>query len=245
MNNRQAWPSLALNIRYNESNMEQKNIPMHVAIIADGNRRWAKERGLPSFEGHRKGFENIKALSKKAKQLGIKIITFWVFSTENWKRAAEEVGYLMNLAEKVIDVQIKDAIEEETRIVHIGRKDRLPEGLRKKIDFAEEKTKNFTKYYFVMALDYGGHDEITRAVRKMKDIQKENIEDYLDTHILPYPNPDYIIRTSGEERLSGFMTWQSAYSEYYFSELYFPDFNQEALEKAVIKYGERKRRFGK
>ena len=114
--------------------MESKNIPKHIAIIADGNRRWAKERNLPTFEGHRRGFENIKALSKKAKQLGVEIITFWVFSTENWKRAQDEVGYLMNLAEKVIDIQIKDAVEEETRIVHIGRKDRLPENLRKKIE---------------------------------------------------------------------------------------------------------------
>lgn len=225
--------------------MGEKNIPKHVAIIADGNRRWAKERGLPTFEGHRKGFENIKALSKKAKQLGIQIITFWVFSTENWKRAAEEVGYLMNLAERVIDVQIKDAIKEETRIVHIGRKDRIPKGLLNKIKKAEETTKKFTKYYFVIALDYGGHDEITRAVQKMKDVHTEKIDDYLDTAVLPYPNPDLIIRTSGEIRLSGFMTWQSAYSEYIFSDLYFPAFDVAAFERAVEEYGDRKRRFGK
>lgn len=225
--------------------MEERKIPNHVAIIADGNRRWASERSLPSFEGHRRGFENIKALSKKAKVLGIQVITFWVFSTENWKRAADEVGYLMNLAEKVIDSQIQDAKEEETRIIHIGRKDRLPEKLKIKIEKAESETKKFTKYYFVMALDYGGHDEIERAIKKMKDVHSEKIEDYLDTHILPYPNPDLIIRTSGEERLSGFMTWQSAYSEYLFSPLYFPDFGPEALEKSVLEYGERKRRFGK
>jgi undecaprenyl diphosphate synthase len=225
--------------------MEEVVIPKHIAIIADGNRRWAKERNLPTFEGHRKGFENIKALSKKAKQLGVKVITFWVFSTENWKRAEEEVGYLMKLAVRVIDTQIKEAVEEETRIVHIGRKDRLPALLRKKIENAEEKTKGFSHYYFVIALDYGGHDEIERAIKKMKDVKTEKIEDYLDTHTLPYPNPDLIIRTSGEERLSGFMTWQSAYSEYFFSELYFPDFGPDALENAIVKYGERKRRFGK
>lgn len=225
--------------------MEEQKIPNHVAIIADGNRRWAKERNLPAFEGHRRGFENIKALSKKAKALGVKVVTFWVFSTENWKRATDEVGYLMNLAERVIDSQIKDAKEEETRIVHIGRKDRLPEKLRIKMEKAENETKQFTKYFFVMALDYGGHDEIERAVKKMKDVQTEKIDDYLDTHILPYPNPDLIIRTSGEERLSGFMTWQSAYSEYSFSPLYFPDFGPEALEKSILEYGERKRRFGK
>jgi len=225
--------------------MDTNKIPSHIALIADGNRRWAKERNLPAFEGHRKGFENIKALSKKAKQLGVHIITFWVFSTENWKRAEDEVGYLMNLAAKVIDSQIGDAIKEKTRIVHIGRKDRLPEVLRKKIEKAEEQTKEFSQYFFVIALDYGGHDEIERAVKKMKDVQTEKIDDYLDTHVLPYPNPDLIIRTSGEERLSGFMTWQSAYSEYCFSPLYFPDFGPDALEKVIQDYGQRKRRFGK
>lgn len=225
--------------------MEKISIPQHIAIIADGNRRWATQRNLPTFEGHRRGFENIRALSKQAKKLGVKVITFWVFSTENWKRAEEEVGYLMRLAEKVIDVQIKEAIEEETRIVHIGRKDRLPENLRIKMEKAEQATSHFSKYYFVMALDYGGRDEIERAVKKMKDVQSEKIDDYLDTHILPHPSPDLIIRTSGEQRLSGFMTWQSAYSEYYFSPLFFPDFGPEALKKAVLEYAERKRRFGK
>lgn len=225
--------------------MDNNNIPQHIAIIADGNRRWATQRNLPTFEGHRRGFENIRALSKQAKKLGVKVITFWVFSTENWKRAEEEVGYLMRLAEKVIDVQVKEAIEEETRIVHIGRKDRLPKKLRAKIENAEKATSHFSKYYFVMALDYGGRDEIERAVKKMKDVQSEKIDDYLDTRILPHPNPDLIIRTSGEERLSGFMTWQSAYSEYYFSKLYFPDFGPEALKKAVLEYSERMRRFGK
>jgi undecaprenyl diphosphate synthase len=225
--------------------MNTFSVPKHIALIADGNRRWAQKRNLPAFEGHRRGFENIKALSKKAKQLGVHVITFWVFSTENWKRAKDEVGYLMNLAEKVIDSQIKDAIVEETRIVHIGRKDRLPEGLRIKMEKAEEDTKMFSKYYFVIALDYGGQDEIQRAVRKMKDVKLEKIDDYLDTHILPFPNPDLIIRTSGEMRLSGFMTWQSAYSEYLFSPLFFPDFGPEALEKALTEYGERQRRFGK
>ena len=225
--------------------MDDQRTLNHIAIIADGNRRWAKERGLPTFEGHRRGFENIKLLSKKAKKLGIKIITFWVFSTENWGRAKEEVGYLMKLAERVIDVQIDEAIKEQTRIVHIGRKDRLPENLRKKIEKAETETKQFSQYYFVIALDYGGHDEIERAVQKMKNIKTEKIDEYLDTCVLPYPNPDLIIRTSGEERLSGFMTWQSAYSEYYFSQLYFPDFGTSALEKAVAEYNVRQRRFGK
>jgi len=217
----------------------------HIALIADGNRRWAREHNLPTFEGHRKGFENIKKLSKKGKELGIKVITFWVFSTENWKREEKEVGYLMGLAEKVIEAQMKEAIEEETRIVHIGRKDRLPEQLRKKMENAEEQTRQFSKYFFVIALDYGGHDEIQRAIKKMATGQSENLDEYLDTHVLPFPNPDLIIRTGGEERLSGFMTWQSAYSEYFFSPLHFPDFGPEELELAVNEFGTRKRRFGK
>lgn len=225
--------------------MTTSTLPRHIAIIADGNRRWAKNRGLPTFEGHRQGFENIKKLSKKAKNLGIQIITFWVFSTENWDRSQEEVGYLMKLAEKVIDIQKKEAIVEKTRIVHIGRKDRIPTLLRNKIEEAERDTKQFSQYYFVVALDYGGRDEIERAIEKMNRTGEQSLDNCLDTAVLPYPNPDLIIRTSGEQRLSGFMTWQGAYSEYYFTEKLFPDFNPDELEAAVLDYGLRKRRFGK
>lgn len=227
-------------------------IPVHIAIIADGNRRWAKERGLPTFEGHRRGAENVKLLSKRAKALGVKIITFWVFSTENWKRTVEETGYLMSLFDTFVDRERKEAIKEKTRIIHMGRKDRIPEGLRKKIIQAEEETKHFTNYYFVVALDYGGRDEIIRAVNQisniksqMSNIEESDINKYLDTKDLPQPEPDIIIRTSGEARLSGFMSWQSAYSEYYFSPLMFPDFGPAKLEEAIREYGERKRRFGK
>lgn len=232
--------------------MDELKIPVHIAIIADGNRRWAKERGLPTFEGHRKGAETVKQLSKRAKALGVKIITFWVFSTENWTRTVEETGYLMSLFDTFIDRERKEAIKEKTRIIHMGRKDRIPEGLRKKIIQAEEETKHFTDYYFVVALDYGGRDEIIRAVQKIDinklsiiDLQETDIDKHLDTKDLPQPDPDLIIRTSGEERLSGFMTWQSAYSEYYFSPLMFPDFGPDKLEEAIKEYGERKRRFGK
>jgi undecaprenyl diphosphate synthase len=231
--------------------MEEQKIPNHIAIIADGNRRWAKQRGLPTMEGHRKGAETTKKLVRKAKKLGIKIMTFWVFSTENWKRTKDEVGYLMRLFEEMIVTQIKEALEEETRIVHLGRKDRLPEGLRNKINEAEEKTKHFTEHYFVLALDYGGRDEILRAVKKISEkgnsphFTEEEMNNNLDTSVLPYPEPDLVIRTSGEERMSGFMSWQAAYSEYYFSPLLFPDFDEAALESAVRDYSERKRRFGK
>ncbi len=232
--------------------MNEMKVPVHIAILADGNRRWAKERGLPTFEGHRRGAENVKQLSKRAKALGVKIITFWVFSTENWKRTVKETGYLMSLFDTFIDRERKEAIQEKTRIIHMGRKDRIPEGLRKKIIQAEEETKHFSDYYFVVALDYGGRDEIIRAVQKIANnqlsitnLQETDINKYLDTKDLPQPEPDIIIRTSGEARLSGFMSWQSAYSEYYFSPLMFPDFGPAKLEEAIKEYGERKRRFGK
>jgi len=231
--------------------MTDSKIPNHVAIIADGNRRWARERKLPLLEGHRKGAETMKLLTKKAKVLGIKIMSFWVFSTDNWKRTQEEVGYLMRLFEEMIESQIKDAIVEKTRIVHLGRKDRLPRSLRKKMESAEEKTKHFTEHFFCVALDYGGKDEVIRAINKLSNqdkktsITEEDISSHLDTSVLPNPEPDLVIRTSGEERTSGFMIWQTTYSEYYFSPLLFPDFNGEALEKAIGDYTERKRRFGK
>ena len=231
--------------------MDTTHMPRHIAIIADGNRRWARERNLPTLEGHRKGAETTKKLMKKAKELNIQIMTFWVFSTENWKRTQDEVGYLMRLFEEMIGSQMKEALEEKTRIVHLGRKDRLPESLRRKIEEAEEKTKQFAEHFFVVALDYGGRDEILRAIQKIQNPKSEIKNDgtfdlgaYLDTSVLPYPEPDMIIRTSGEERMSGFMAWQSAYSEYYFSPLLFPDFGPDALAQAVKAYGERKRRFG-
>src|SRR3989338_2276516 len=155
--------------------MDEIKVPVHVAIIPDGNRRWAKERGLPTLEGHRRGAEVVKQLSKKAKALGVKIITFWVFSTENWKRTVEETGYLMNLFDTFIDRERKEAIKEKTRIIHMGRKDRIPEGLRKKIIQAEEETKHFTDYYFVVALDYGGRDEIMRAINQMSKVKDKNL----------------------------------------------------------------------
>jgi len=227
--------------------MDEKTVPHHVAIIADGNRRFAKEKGLPSFEGHRRGFENIKLLSREGKKLGIRIMTFWIFSTENWDRDAEEVAYLMKLGERVIDSQIEEAIQNKTRIVHIGRKDRIPNVLRQKIENAEQKTKEFSEYYFVVALDYGGRDEIMRAVQRANTQNRGDrpLDDFLDTRILPYPNPDLIIRTGGEQRMSGFMTWQSAYSEYYFAPEMFPVFGPHEFRLAIEAYTNRKRRFGK
>jgi undecaprenyl diphosphate synthase len=227
------------------------NLPKHIAIIPDGNRRWAKEKRLPTFEGHKKGFNQAIEIGKKARELGIKVLTFWAFSTENWKRTKEEISYLMDLYYQMIEINIKDALKEKIRIIHLGRKDRISNKLRLKIMEAEEKTKNFDKYYLAIALDYGGRDEIIRTINKInqskisiKNFSEERINQFLDTKDLPYPSPDLVIRTSGEIRTSGFMIWQAAYSEWIFYPKYFPDFIPFDLEKCIEEYKKRKRRFG-
>jgi len=227
------------------------NLPKHIAIIPDGNRRWAKEKGLLTFEGHKKGFNQAIEIGKKARELGIKVLTLWAFSTENWKRTSEEISYLMDLYYQMIEINIQDALKEKIRIIHLGRKDRISNKLRLKIMEAEEKTKNFDKYYLAIALDYGGRDEIIRTINKInqskisiKNFSEEKINQFLDTRDLPYPSPDLVIRTSGEIRTSGFMIWQAAYSEWIFYPKYFPDFTPFDLEKCIEEYKKRKRRFG-
>lgn len=227
----------------------------HVAIIPDGNRRWARERGLPTIEGHRRGFARARELTKKSRELGIKILSLWAFSTENWKRSKDEVGYLMRIYEKWIDDYLTEAIEDEVRLKHIGRTDRIPPRLLAKIRSAEEKTKDFTKNILVLALDYGGQDEIVRGIRKMfqdkmfqdkvdiQSIDEKYISSYLDTADIP--NPDLIIRTSGEQRLSGFLLWASAYAELLFVKEHFPDFTCEKFAECIQSYQTRTRRFGK
>jgi undecaprenyl diphosphate synthase len=235
------------------------NIPTHVAIIPDGNRRWAKEQGLPTFEGHRRGFNVLIEIGKKARELGIKILTFWAFSTENWWRSKEEVNYLMKLYEKAIDKNLKEAFKDKVRIIHIGRKDRIPKTLKEKIANAEEKTKKFNKYYLVIALDYGGRDEVLRAAQKVQSsylpagtakfkVQSltDNIfESFLDTKDLPKPEVDLLIRTSGEQRTSGFMMWQAAYAEHIFVKKYLPNFTPTDFEDCIKEYSKRQRRFGR
>lgn len=227
------------------------HIPSHVAIIPDGNRRWAKEKGLPAFEGHRKGALNFVELSKKAYKIGVKVFTLWAFSTENWKRTNDEVGGLMNLFDYMMDAQIQTIIKNKIRIIHLGRKDRLSHKLAEKIKQAEDKTKQFDEHYMVFGLDYGGRDEIIRAVNQLKNeikpnesITEEQFSKYLDTKDLPFPNPDLIIRTSGEQRTSGFLPWQGVYAEYMFVKKHFPDFNAQDLETAIHDYSLRNRKFG-
>ena len=225
------------------------NIPNHVAFIPDGNRRWAKEKRKTTYEGHKKGFEGLIKIAKKARILGIKVFTVWAFSTENWKRSKGEISYLMKLYEIMLDKYLSEALKDEIRIVHLGRKDRINKNLKNKIINAEEKTKNFDKYYLCIAIDYGGRDEIMRGINKIHNTQSVinelNFNNYLDTKDLPFPNPDLIIRTSGETRTSGFLTWQSVYSEYIFVKKYLPDYSEDDFEKTIDDFSKRQRRFGK
>lgn len=232
--------------------MDSRNLPNHVAIIPDGNRRWAKEHGLPSLEGHRRGFDVAVKIGKKIRSLGVHTMTMWAFSTENWNRSKEEVSYLMKMYETFIEKNLKEAMKEKIRIIHLGRKDRISKKLLKKIQNSEEKTKDFKNYILNIALDYGGQDEIIRAIMKIPNsklqipnLNEENFGQFLDTANQPYPNPDLIIRTSGEQRTSGLMIWQAAYAEYIFLQKHFPDLNDKDIEEAIEEYSLRQRRFGK
>src|SRR4030066_2442142 len=226
-------------------------VPDHVVIIPDGNRRWARARGLHTLQGHKKGFETAVILGRTAREWGIHTVTLWGFSTGNWDREQKEVSYLMKLYGKLVDNYLDEAIQNEVRIYHLGRKDRLPKVLLKKLDYAEEKTKNFDKYIMNIAIDYGGRDEIVRAVKRMikdgikeEDVNEQMFSNYLDTRNQPYPNVDLMIRTSGEQRTSGCMLWQSEYNEYYFADCHFPDFGPEKFKEAILDYSRRRRRFG-
>jgi undecaprenyl diphosphate synthase len=226
-------------------------IPDHIAIIPDGNRRWARARNLHTLEGHRKGFEAAVIIARASRQFGVHTATLWGFSTENWDRTGREINYLMKLYERLIDDYIKDARKEGVRIYHLGRRDRLPKSLLKKIDWAMEETKNNTNYIANICIDYGGRDDLVRAVKQivLDGVQIDKIDEklmdkYVDTCNQPYPYVDLMIRTSGEQRTSGFMLWESSYTEYYWENDHFPDFTPEKLKLAILDYSRRRRRFG-
>lgn len=232
--------------------MKNSSFLHHVAIIPDGNRRWAKNNNLPTLQGHRKGFETAIQVGKKIRSLGIHTMTIWAFSTENWSRSKTEVSYLMKLYSKLIDDYLEDAIKDEVRIIHLGRKDRLPSSLLKKLSIVEEKTSHHTKHILNIALDYGGQDEITRAIHnsatntyRLSTLTEKKFLDLLDTAGQPYPNPDIVIRTSGEVRTSGFMMYQAAYAEYIFLKKHFPDITDQDIDDTVEEYQKRQRRFGR
>ncbi len=226
------------------------NIPQHIVIIPDGNRRWAKERNLDSLLGHKAGVENLFKLIEKGNELGVKYMTFWGFSTENYKRDEAEVKYLFNdIFYESAKKYISEIDKYNAGFRHIGRKDRMPKKVSDLFNEIEEKTKDRTEKIVTIAIDYGGRDEILRAVKKMmadniseEGINEELLSSYLDTHGLP--DPDMIIRTSGEKRLSGFMPWQTVYSELFFVDDYFPDFTPDKLEDILKLYSQRNRRFG-
>lgn len=226
-------------------------VPDHIALILDGNRRWARARGLPTLRGHKAGFEAGRAVAQAARDFGVHTFTVWGFSTENWNRSQKELNYLMKLFTKFIKEVGKEAPKEYIRFVHLGRKDRLPNKLIKLISDVEHVTKHYTKHVLNVALDYGGRDEILRAVKKIVEdkipvnkINENLFSSYLDTSNQPYPYPDLFIRTSGEQRTSGLLPWQMVYSEYYWEHDHLPDMSAEKLKEAIIDYSCRRRRFG-
>jgi len=230
---------------------ENKKIPNHLGIIIDGNRRWARERGLPTLEGHRRGLNKLKEIGEWALRKGVKILTVFCFSTENWNRSKTEVSYLMRLFSQSLSKKtVNEYHKKGIKIQIIGQKERLSRSLQKKIKEAEELTKNNKKGILNLAISYGGRPEIMEAVKKIVEkripaskITEDLINQNLWTKGLPYP--DLIIRTGGEMRLSNFLTWQSAYSEFYFSKKYWPAFTEKDLDRALLDYSRRQRRFGR
>jgi undecaprenyl diphosphate synthase len=226
-----------------------ERVPKHVAIIMDGNGRWAKARGLPRTEGHRAGTENLRQILKACVEFGVEILTIYAFSTENWNRPRAEVRLLMRILESVIDRELRELHESGVQIRHIGEIDRIESRLQGKIREACDFTRNNTRLILNVAFNYGGRDEIVQAVRRIvadaipaDQIDEDLISSYMYTRDLP--DPDLIIRTSGEMRTSNFLTWQGTYSEYYFTPKYWPEFDKEELRKALVEYSHRTRRFG-
>ena len=228
-------------------------IPQHVAIILDGNGRWAKAKGMPRNYGHVQGAKNVERICEEAYNMGIKYLTVYAFSTENWKRSKDEVDALMTLLRNYMKTCVKTAKKNHMKVRVIGDKTGLAQDIQDSIAKLEEESKDQDGLNFTIAINYGSRDEIRRGMQKMaqdvKDgkvepdgITEDTIESYLDT--AGVPDPDLLIRTSGEQRLSNFLLWQLAYSEFYFTPVAWPDFNKEELIKAIEKYNQRDRRYG-
>ncbi|HEU5081587.1 MAG TPA: isoprenyl transferase [Opitutaceae bacterium] len=229
------------------------NHPTHVGIIMDGNGRWAKQRGLPRIEGHRRGVETVRTIIDAARELGIKYLTLYAFSVENWKRPGEEVSALMGILEFFLKQETKTLVKNEVRLLTIGRTDELPDVVRKQLDAAKNATKHFTDHTLILALNYGSRTEVVDAARayaaavasgkeKLNDSSWNTFSRYLYTADIP--DPDLIIRTSGEARVSNFLLLQAAYAEFIFSPVLWPDFTKADLAAAVATFSRRERRFG-
>lgn len=229
------------------------NVPQHIAIILDGNGRWAKKKGMPRSYGHTQGSKNVERICEDAYKMGVKYLTVYAFSTENWKRPKEEVDTLMSLLRNYMKTCLKTAKKNRMRVRVIGDKTALDEDIRTRIAELEEATKENDGLCFQIALNYGSRDEMVRAMRRMcadcadgkvkpEEIDEALFEGYLDTQDIP--DPDLMIRTSGEQRLSNYLLWQLAYSEFYFTDVLWPDFTKEDLEQAIAYYNGRDRRFG-
>lgn len=224
-------------------------VPNHVAIILDGNGRWAKKRNMPRTFGHVKGTENVENICRAADSLGIKYLTFYAFSTENWKRSKDEVDALMNILSDYLVDSLNKAKKNNMRVMIIGDRTGLSTEIQEKINILENASKDYTGLTMIIALNYGGRDEITRAVRSIiKEgidpnlVTEQTVAAHLDTNGIP--DPDLLIRTSGEQRLSNYLLWQLAYTEFYFTDVLWPDFSKKDLEEAIEYYKGRDRRFG-
>lgn len=228
--------------------------PQHIAIIMDGNGRWATAKGLPRTEGHRQGAQTVTRILEAAHKRGIRYVTLYAFSTENWKRPADEVNTLMDLFRQYLKKDLSELEKQSVRIHFIGDRTRFPQDIQTRMNKLEQSTRSHDQYHLILALSYSGRDELTRAVKQLAeqvkagqfnpaDVTAEVIEAALDTAGIP--DPDLMIRTSGEQRISNFLLWQLAYTEMYFTPVYWPDFTEEELDKAIEAYRTRDRRFGK
>lgn len=233
----------------NETLEIPENTPQHVAIIMDGNGRWASARGLPRLAGHRAGTENLRTIIEAAVEFNIQYLTIYAFSTENWKRPEQEVKGLMKIFRNMLDRELKNLHENGVQLRHLGRLDPIDQDLQRRVKEAIELTKDNTRLILNVAFNYGGRDEILHAVKKIikeglapEEIDADVFSQYLYT--AESPDPDLIIRTSGELRCSNFLLWQGAYSEWYYTSAYWPDFDREELLKALVDYDQRDRRFG-
>ena len=236
-----------------EEKIDLENLPNHIAIIMDGNRRWAKQKGLTTKDGHKEGSKNLERIAKYCNNIGLKYLTVYAFSTENWKRAQDEVSALMFILKANIDAMLRKTELENVKIRVIGEKENIPADIQERIDKLVEKTKNNTGLVLNIAFNYGGRAEIVTATKliaekvKNGELQIEDItEDTITNTIYTagQPDPDLLIRTSGELRTSNFLPWQTVYSEYYFTHKYWPEFDENALREAIQEFQKRNRRFG-